>query len=61
MSSRQPTTIFIRKMTKKPRVVDRKPYLSTKIPERVGPRKFPKKNDEVHIPEKYVMDSNLSK
>ena len=37
------------KMTKNPRVVDLNPYFSTKIPERVGPRKFPKKNELDHI------------
>ena len=42
--------MFTRKITKNPSVVARNPYLSTKTPERVGPRKFPKKNDDVHIP-----------
>jgi hypothetical protein len=42
--------MLTRKITKKPSVVARNPYLSTKIPERVGPRKFPKKNEDDHIP-----------
>ena len=39
-------------MTKKPSVVERNPNLSTKMPDRVGPRKLPKKNEEVHMPMK---------
>ena len=34
---------------KKNKVVDRNPYFSTKIPDNVGPRKFPRKNENDHI------------
>ena len=44
------TIIFRENMTQNPRVVERNPNLSTKMPDRVGPRKLPKKNDDVHIP-----------
>jgi hypothetical protein len=40
------------KKTKKAKVVKRNPNLSTKMPERVGPRKLPKKNEDVHISRK---------
>ena len=42
--------MFRENITKNPRVVERNPNLSTKMPDRVGPRKLPKKNDDVHMP-----------
>jgi len=38
-------------MKKNIKVVARKPKLSTKIPDKVGPTKLPRKFDDAHIPE----------
>ena len=46
-------------MTKNPRVVERNPKLSTKMPDRVGPRKLPRKNEDVHIPKTFQFDDIL--
>ncbi len=45
-------------MAKKNTVADWNPYFSTKIPDNVGPRKLPRKNENDHIPRKQACNYN---
>ncbi len=58
VNSRESIMVLRQYMAKTNTVADWNPYFSTKIPDNVGPRKLPRKNENDHIPRKQACSYN---